>query len=121
MNVPSEPLSRLLRRADPAAASSASIPPEAFVAVVHARLRTESAAPSLWQRFLARQALPLAASLTVIASLAVGGSVAYAREQRARTEAYASAYARSIDPWQLHGAGANRVTSVPSATVHHHP
>lgn len=121
MNAPSEPLSRLLRRADPAAASYASIPPESFVAAVHTRLRAEPVATSLWQRFLARQALPLAASLTVIASLAVGGSVAYAREQRERTEAYASAYARSIDPWQLHGAGASLVTPVPSATVHHHP
>jgi hypothetical protein len=111
-----EPLSRLLRRADPGAAASASIPTESFVAAVHARLRAETLAPSLWQRFFARQALPLAASLTVLASLAAGGTVAYAREQRARTEASASAYARSIDPWQLRDAPAS-----PAAPAHHHP
>ena len=121
MRAPTEPLTPLLKRADPGSAFIATMPPTAFVAAVHARLNAPVPAPSLWQRFLARQALPLAASLTVLASLATGGTIAYAREQRARTQAYASAYARSIDPWQIHGAVAKASTPVPTASAHHHP
>lgn len=121
MTAAPEPLSRLLRRADPAAESPAPLAPAAFVASVHARLRDEPAAPSLWHRIFARQALPLAAAFTILAALAVGSTVAYARAQRARTEVLASAYARSIDPWQLHGATVALASSVSAAPAHHHP
>ncbi|MCU0793890.1 MAG: hypothetical protein MUE42_13790 [Opitutaceae bacterium] len=101
-----DPLSALLHRADPAATAAAG-DEAAFIAGVHARLRSSPAGSSpvlLFPSWLARRALPLAAALAVLASLATGGGLAYAREQRIRTEAYASAYARSIDPWLMHAA-----------------
>lgn len=107
-------LSSLLRRADPAAAA-ASPDPVAFAAAVHARIRGvdtawrgRSVAPAARFAFaLGRHLFPLAAALAVLASIGAGSAVAYARERDARVDAYADAYVRSIDPWQMHGSGAD--------------
>jgi hypothetical protein len=126
MPTPPDPALRaLLRRADPASDPAASdVSAAAFAADVHARLRTldcgtlvppltaRPGAPRLRflaparlpARALARQLLPLAAALAVLASLGTGSAVAYARERDARTDTFATAYARSIDPWQMHAA-----------------
>jgi len=60
-------------------------------------------------------ALPLAAALTLLASLAAGTTVAYARENSLRTETFAAAYALSIDPWRMHGPDA---APVPAGHLH---
>jgi hypothetical protein len=101
MPAPSDPLSDLLRRSDPGAGA----PPHAaaaFAAAVHARIQSADTTAPLRRSALARQLFPLAAALAVVASLAAGGSLAYAGAQRDRVEAKADAFARSIDPWLMH-------------------
>ena len=112
MPAPDALLSALLRRADPAAAAP---PPDSafFAAAVHARIQSADTAASPRRPGLASQLFPLAAALAIVASLATGGSLAYAGAQRARTETHAAAYARTIDPWLMH---ADR--SAASAPVH---
>jgi hypothetical protein len=97
-------LPSLLHRADPAAGS---LPPDApaFAAAVHARIQSADTLSPLRRFGLASQLFPLAAALAVVASLAAGGSLAYAGAQRDRVESKASSYARSIDPWLMHAAG----------------
>lgn len=119
MPEPADHLSALLRRADPAAGASPP-DPAVFAASVHARIQSADTA-SAWHGRPARgsasrfasQLFPLAAALAIVASLATGGSLAYAGAQRARTETHAAAYARTIDPWLMH---ADR--SAASAPVH---
>lgn len=111
---PDTALRALLRRADPAAGLAAP-GPEAFAAAVHARIEAADTAPLRAPgglRGFARQLFPLAAALAVIASLGAGSAAAYARGRDARAETFAAAYARSIDPWQMHGE--------PSAGAHVH-
>ncbi len=122
-------LSALLRRADPAAphasphagADEVSGSDSAFSAAVHARIGASRPAASpfaaLFPGWFARQALPFAAALAVIASLAVGGGLAYAREQRARSETFATAYVRGIDPWLMH---ADQTSGLASGAGHEH-
>jgi hypothetical protein len=107
-------LRTLLRRADPAQ-GLASPPPADFAAAVHARLADgdTAVARALRARALPRQLLPLAAALALLASLGAGSAVAYASHQRERTERYAAAFARSIDPWLMHADRA-------SAPAHRH-
>ncbi len=104
MTTPPDPALRaLLRRADPAADLPA-LPAPDFAAGVHARIRAGDTAPLRAARRLGRQLLPLAAALAVLASIGAGSAVAYARERDARADSFATAYARSIDPWQKHAA-----------------
>jgi hypothetical protein len=102
-----DPLSALLRRADPASAL-ASADPAAFAASVRARIRTADTAPTrasaTFPSAFARQLFPLAAALALLASLAAGGSLAYAAHQRDRVAFFADAYARSIDPVLMHAS-----------------
>lgn len=122
MPTSADSLSDLLRRGDPAA--GATVPaPAAFAAAVHARIQSAdtsvAAAPLRRRAGFASQLFPLAAALAIVASLAAGGSLAYAGAQRERVESSASAFARSIDPWLMH---ADR--SAPSAShthAHVHP
>ena len=118
MITPTDPaLSALLRRADPAADAS-SISAADFAAGVHARIRSADTAPLRASAGgLARQLFPLAAAFAVLASLGAGSAVAYARERDARTETFASAYARRVDPWQMHNADS---AGAPSSG-HRHP
>lgn len=103
-----DPLSDLLRRADPAAPGAPA--PVAFAAAVHARIRsadTEAAwhpagGPRGVSSALARHLLPLAAALAVLASILAGGSAALAAHRRENTEHFAAAYARSVDPVLMH-------------------
>jgi hypothetical protein len=135
---PDPSLRALLRRADPGEGMPGS-DTAAFAAAVHTRIRASDTAPSeTWHGRLARglellkwhgrpahglgnafsrQLLPLAAALAVLASLGVGSATAYARHERDRTERYASALARSIDPWLMHAARAE-TPSAPSAHRH---
>lgn len=96
-------LRALLRRADPAD-GLASPPPAAFAAAVHARIASADTAAvrAVRARAFPRQLLPLAAALALLASLGAGSAAAYAAHQRERTDRYASALARSIDPWLMH-------------------
>ncbi len=125
---PDPALRALLRRADPADGLT-SPPPAAFAAAVHARIRSETGlarpAPGIDSvsvthvpraRALARQLLPLAAALALLASLGAGSAFAYAKHERERSERYVSAFARSIDPWLMH---ADRSTS-PATPAHRH-
>ncbi len=123
---PSDPLSALLHRADPAAHAASARPPAgaaAFAAAVRARIQSPDTASGpghrrlsrVFSAVLARQALPLAAALTLLASLAAGTTVAYARENSLRTETFAAAYALSIDPWRMHGPDA---APVPAGHLH---
>lgn len=106
MTTPPDPALRaLLRRGDPAADLPA-VPADAFAAGVHVRIREADTAVLRASGRLARQLFPLAAALAVIASIGAGSAVAYARERGECAEVFASAYARSIDPWQMHGAPA---------------
>jgi hypothetical protein len=111
MTTPPDPALRaLLHRADPAA-NLAPLGTASFAAAVHARIHSASTAAP-WHRiplpgFVSsppRQLLPLAAALAVLASLGAGSAVAYARERDARADTFAAAFARSIDPWQMHAA-----------------
>ena len=104
MRPPPDSLSALLRRADPAA-GAAPQEPAAFAAAVHGRIRAADLAPLAAARAFGRQLLPLAAALALLASVGAGSALAYARERDARAEAFATAYVRSIDPWQMHGPG----------------
>lgn len=119
MTTPPDPALRaLLRRADP----SSELPPitsDAFLAGVHARIRAADTALLRAPRSLAQQLFPLAAALAVIASLGAGSAVAYAREKDARAETFATAYARSIDPWQMRAAEGS--TPAGLASPHRHP
>ena len=99
---PPDSLSALLRRADPAA-GMAPPDPAAFAAAVHARIGASDLAPLSAPRAFGRQLLPLAAALAFLASVGAGSALAYAREHDTRTKVFATAYARSIDPWQMHG------------------
>jgi hypothetical protein len=72
------------------------------------RRKKESAAPAtLLGRLLtfpvatARWAMPLAASVLLLLSLAVGSGAAFAYESITRDERMAAQYARSIDPLQM--------------------
>lgn len=105
-----DPLSAMLHRADPAGSARAASEADhaAFAAGVHARLAANHAATPaavlVFPTWLTRHAMPLAAALALLAALAAGGGLAYAREQKIRSEAFAAAYARSIDPWLMHAA-----------------
>jgi hypothetical protein len=101
MNAAPDPLSALLRRADPAA-GTAQTEPAAFAAAVHRRIRSADPTPVAFPSAFARQLYPLAAALAVLASVAAGGSLAYAAHQRERSDFFADAYARSIDPVLMH-------------------
>jgi hypothetical protein len=77
---------------------------------VWARVRAENdaAAQGSWLRPLlffpaatARWAMPLAASVLLLLSLAVGSGAAFAYETLTRDERMAAQYARSIDPLQM--------------------
>jgi hypothetical protein len=118
MPAPADNLSALLRRADPAAgAPSPALSADAFAAAVHARIQSaDTASARLRRSGFASQLFPLAAALAIIASLAAGGSLAYAGAQRAQTEIHASAYARTIDPWLMH---ADRSAASPSNHAAH--
>lgn len=122
MTTPPDPALRaLLRRAD-LSPGLPPLPPDAFVASVHARIRAADTAPlRAASRLggLGRQLFPLAAAFAVIASLGAGSAVAYARERDARAETFAAAYARSIDPWQMHAAEASADPG--QAAPHRHP
>lgn len=101
-----DPLSALLRRADPASDLPAANP-ASFAAAVHRRIRTvdtASAPAAAFPSALARQFYPLAAALALLASLAAGGSLAYAAHQRDRVTFFADAYARGIDPVLMHAS-----------------
>jgi len=52
----------------------------------------------------ARRAMPIAASLALLLSLAAGSGVAFAYESLTRNDRMAVAYARSIDPLQMASA-----------------
>jgi len=104
------PLSALLRRADPATRLAEADMAGDFSAAVRSRIGASQAVSpfaTFVPGWLAKQALPLAAALAVIASLATGGGLAYAREQRANSEAFAAAYVRGIDPWLMHAEQAS--------------
>lgn len=102
-----DPLSALLRRADPASDLPAA-DPATFAASVHRRIRAAdtaavpatAASPSAF----ARQLYPLAAALALLASLAAGGSLAYAAHRNESRAFFADAYARSIDPVLMHAS-----------------
>lgn len=97
-----DPLSDLLRRADPAAPGISA--PAAFAAAVHARIQSADTEASLRPRGLARHLLPLAAALAMLASVLAGGSAALAAHRRENTEHFAAAYARSVDPVLMHAS-----------------
>jgi hypothetical protein len=119
MNTPPDPALRaLLRRADPAADHTMPAPAD-FASAVHARIAASGDPlpfPSSLLRVsgLGRQLFPLAAALALLASLGAGSAAAYARERETRSEFFAAAYARSIDPWQMHAA-----RSEPERPGHH--
>lgn len=94
-------LSALLRRADPAG-SIEPLPPEDFAAAVHRRLRARASVSWRARLGLAREILPFAAALTLVGALA-GSGLAYAAQRSHTTTVHAAAYARSIDPWLMHG------------------
>jgi hypothetical protein len=96
-------LSALLRRADPAA-SPAILSSAEFSGAVHSRIRSVDTAPVSALANFARHIYPLAAALAFLASLAAGGSLAYSAHQRDRTDLFADAYARSIDPMLMHAS-----------------
>jgi len=52
----------------------------------------------------ARRAMPIAASLALLLSLAAGSGMAFAYESLTRNDRMAVAYARSIDPLQMASA-----------------
>ena len=108
MTTPPDALSALLRRADPAAGAARADPP-AFAAAVHARIRAADLAPLSATRSFGRRLLPLAAALAFLASVGGGSALAFARGRGARAEIFATAYVRSIDPWQMHGPGSDHV------------
>jgi hypothetical protein len=104
MTTPPDPALRaLLRRAD-AAADLSPVSTADFAAGVHARLRSGHTAPLRASQGFARQLFPLAAALALAAALGAGSAVAYARERDARSETFAAAYVRNIDPWQKHAS-----------------
>lgn len=108
MKTPFDPeLGALLRRADPADGAP-PLSPERFAAQVRARIQAAEQAGSHGHGGWARQLLPLAAALAVMASLGAGALAAHHRQDRARTELFAAAYARSIDPWLMHAASERR-------------
>lgn len=98
-----DPLSDLLRRADPAAQGTAP-DSAAFAASVRARIQSADTEARLRPRGLARHLLPLAAALAVLASVLAGSSAALAAHRRDNTEHFASAYARSVDPVLMHAS-----------------
>lgn len=99
-----DPLSALLRRADPASDLPAA-DPATFAASVHRRIRAaDTAAASAFPSAFARQLYPLAAALALLASLAAGGSLAYAAHRNESRAFFADAYARSIDPVLMHAS-----------------
>lgn len=114
MRPTSDPLSALLRRADPAAGVGETAP-AAFAAAVRSRIHAAEAAPTRPASIVARLPYPLAAALALVASLGAGSTLAYARERSARADTFAAAYVRSIDPLQMHPADAA------PATGHAHP
>ncbi len=104
MKPPHNPdLAALLRRADPAK-GAAGIHPELFATQVRARIRAAEAEEAGLKRHWTSHFLPLAAALALLASLSAGAVAAHARQERARNELFASAYARSIDPWLMHAS-----------------
>lgn len=106
---PDPALSALLRRADPAVSLS-PLPPADFAAAVRRRIRAApppAASLSLFVRLgLARELLPFAAVLALVGALA-GGGLAYAGRRADASALHAAAYARSIDPWLMHGPAAS--------------
>lgn len=100
-------LASLLRRADPAA-DAPGCAPEHFAAAVRARILVAERADVALQGHPTRHFMPLAAALALLASLGAGSFAAQTRQERARTELFASAYARSIDPWLMHSTSPDR-------------
>ncbi len=85
---------------------------------VWSRIRSaSSAAPSPFASILRfPSALPLAASLALLLSIAAGTGTAFALNRTVSTDRMAAAYVRTIDPVQLTASGAH------SAHAHaHHP
>ena len=103
-------LSALLRRADPAGSLAPRDAAE-FAAAVHRRIRTPEAKDSL-RPVSARgtfgpEWLPFAAVLALMGAFATGGILAYAGQRDSRSAYQAAAYARSVDPWLMHGPAAD--------------
>ncbi len=75
---------------------------------IHAVEATSATTPSTHARpaptFPFANALPLAASLAVLLSLAAGSGTAFALNQSRATERMAAAYVRTIDPVQMTAA-----------------
>lgn len=82
---------------------------------VWARIRSaETAAPARTASiFHFPSALPLAASIAVLLSIAAGTGTAFALNRTLSTERMAVAYVRSIDPVQM--------TAVDAHAAHNHP
>jgi hypothetical protein len=117
MTTPPDPeLRALLRRAD-AAADLSPVSAADFAAGVHARLQADTHAPLRASRGFASQLFPLAAALALAAALGAGSALAYARERDARTETFAAAYVRNIDPWQKHAS----LGAANTSAAHRHP
>jgi len=124
MPTPADSLSTLLARADPSASQrSPELSAAAFAAAVHSRIQSADTAAPLRRSGLASQLLPLAAALAIVASLAAGGSFAYAGVQRDRVETHASAFARAIDPWLMHAdrSAESDSASGPAPAAHAQP
>lgn len=96
---PRDPLSSALRawRHKPGPAPD-------FRARVWTRIRSADTARTA-SVFPFPQALPLAASLAILASVAAGTGTAFALNRTLSTERMAVAYVRTIDPVQLSAAG----------------
>jgi hypothetical protein len=97
-----DPLSPLLRGWEHQPA-----PAPDFRDQVWARIRSaETAAPARTASiFHFPSALPLAASLAILASIATGTGTAFALNRTLSTERMAVAYVRTIDPVQMTAAG----------------
>lgn len=98
---PRDPLSSALRawRHNP-------VPAPDFQERVWTRIRSADTARTA-SVFHFPQALPLAASLAILASVAAGTGTAFALNRTLSTERMAVAYVRTIDPVQLTAADAH--------------
>jgi hypothetical protein len=102
MHPPIDPLTALLRRADPAAGTADPAPGD-FAAAVHRRIQQgDTASIFVGHARQIRLLYPLAAALALIASLGLGSGLAYSRARESRAATFAAAYVRSIDPWTMH-------------------
>jgi hypothetical protein len=119
MNAPDsrDPLASTLRtwRHTPA-------PAPAFRDQVWARIHTSADTALARHATLLRfpSALPLAASLAILASIAAGTGTAFALNRTLSTDRMAAAYVRTIDPVQLTAPGGVHSTSA-HTHAHDHP